>query len=204
MRSPAFALPSLSRCDLKDALAAKYPENPLLQFRGNAGTHDLSLGMGTIRALKGACQSVSPNTSDDPARKEGMIVRVPRYDKSAGGGRGDRAPAEDWVEVAVPLDIVLLEGWMLGFEALAEDSEVLAKADGSEFSRRQTGLHMVAFVLSWIATTNAVGRATQIVQFFFLEKHGSNVWSISLSFRQYLILLMLSAVMMLPNSSCPG
>ena len=38
-----------------------------------------------------------------------------RYDKSAFGGLGDRADPAAWPVAAPPVDIVLLEGWMLGF-----------------------------------------------------------------------------------------
>ena len=41
---------------------------------------------------------------------------VPRYDKSLFGGAGDRAPASQWPRVSGPLDLVILEGWMLGYE----------------------------------------------------------------------------------------
>lgn len=56
-------------------------------------------------------------------------VRVPRYDKSARGGKGDRAPETEWSVVSTPPDIVLLEGWMLGFEALPDESPLLAAAE---------------------------------------------------------------------------
>lgn len=63
------------------------------------------------------------------------LLRVPRYDKSARGGKGDRAPEAEWSVVSTPPDIVLLEGWMLGFEALPDESPLLAAAeqvDGGE------------------------------------------------------------------------
>ena len=34
----------------QDAVAATHPSNPMLQVRGNAGTHDLQLGSATARA----------------------------------------------------------------------------------------------------------------------------------------------------------
>ena len=34
-------------------LARTYPDNGLLQYRGNAGTHDLQLGSQTLAKLKG-------------------------------------------------------------------------------------------------------------------------------------------------------
>ena len=87
--------------------------NRLLQVRGNAGTHDLALGAETIAALKDSALK---------SRAEG--VRVPRYNKSASGGKGDRHPIEQWPEVAAGegtgVDIILFEGWMLGFTPLEE------------------------------------------------------------------------------------
>ena len=41
---------------------------------------------------------------------------MPAYDKSAHAGRGDRRPESEWPVVTGPLDLVILEGWMLGFE----------------------------------------------------------------------------------------
>jgi len=82
-------------------LAAAHPGNPYLEHRGYPGTHDVALGERTLRALK--------------ALKAGETTRVPVYDKSAHGGRGDRAPEDTWREVSGPLDVIVLEGWMLGF-----------------------------------------------------------------------------------------
>lgn len=77
-------------------LAAQYPGNPYLQYRGYPGTHDLPLGVRTLEALR-----------------HGQDVGLPRYDKSAHGGRGDRSPATEPLHGR--FDLVLLEGWMLGF-----------------------------------------------------------------------------------------
>ena len=57
--------------------------------------------------------------------RQRIDVRIPRYDKSARGGRGDRAPEEKWEVVSARPEIVLLEGWMLGFEALPDGSPLL-------------------------------------------------------------------------------
>eukprot|EP00752_Nemacystus_decipiens_P014822 g13195.t1 len=129
----------------QDALAARYPANPLLQVRGNAGTHDLPLALRTIRRLtsfNGAkVDDRSAQTSaaagravsgKDEGKGSDRPVRVPRYDKSARGGRGDRAPEAEWSVVSKPPDVVLLEGWMLGFEALPEGSPLLAAAEQAE------------------------------------------------------------------------
>jgi D-glycerate 3-kinase len=78
------------------ALAAAHPGNPYLEHRGYPGTHDVALGVQTLEALRA-----------------GGVVDLPRYDKTAHGGRGDRSPRSERVEG--PFDVVLLEGWMLGF-----------------------------------------------------------------------------------------
>ncbi|CAM9393185.1 unnamed protein product [Ectocarpus sp. 4 AP-2014] len=121
----------------QDALAARFPTNPLLQVRGNAGTHDLALALRTIRALTRGDDGTSdgdsrdlrlspPSSAEDPAAQD--CIRVPRYDKSARGGKGDRAPKGEWSVVSTPPDVLLLEGWMLGFEALPDDSPLLLSA----------------------------------------------------------------------------
>ena len=78
------------------ALAAANPGNPYLEHRGYPGTHDVALGVKTLEALRA-----------------GGEVELPRYDKSAHGGRGDRSPQGE--RVKGPFEVVLLEGWMLGF-----------------------------------------------------------------------------------------
>ncbi|MDP1916146.1 MAG: hypothetical protein Q8L14_07865 [Myxococcales bacterium] len=78
------------------ALASRHPGNPLLEHRGYPGTHDVELGARVLQALR-----------------DGHDVDVPRYDKSAHGGRGDRS--DEVTPIRGRVDVVLLEGWMLGF-----------------------------------------------------------------------------------------
>lgn len=85
------------------------PANALLEFRGNAGSHDLSLSVETLTALS-------------KLTKEGLKMKLPRYDKSAHNGRGDRADPSTWPEVEGPLTVVLFEGWMLGFRPLPAET----------------------------------------------------------------------------------
>lgn len=86
--------------DAQRRLAERHPGNPYLEFRGYPGTHDVALGAATLDALRA-------DTGDG--------VSVPAYDKSAHDGRGDRAPEAQWRRVTGPFDLVLVEGWMLGF-----------------------------------------------------------------------------------------
>jgi D-glycerate 3-kinase len=89
----------LTNADQKQ-LAARHRDNPLLQQRGYPGTHDVALGIETLAALRAA--------------RSGTVA-IPVYDKAADSGRGDRVPRAQWREVAAPLDLIILEGWMLGF-----------------------------------------------------------------------------------------
>ncbi|RHY56625.1 hypothetical protein DYB28_006846 [Aphanomyces astaci] len=74
-------------------VAASNPHNPLLEHRGNPGTHDLNLLMSLI---------------DDA--NAGRDVLVPRYDKSAYNGRGDRFPKDKWVRYPGIVILVLYFG----------------------------------------------------------------------------------------------
>ncbi len=88
-------------------VAARHPRNRYLEHRGYPGTHDVELGTRTLAALRGA--------------GAGDVVAIPRYDKSAHEGRGDRAPASAWPSVRGPVGVVLFEGWMLGFPPTTTD-----------------------------------------------------------------------------------
>ena len=88
-------------------LASENPDNPYLQQRGYPGTHDIALGADILFHLK---QFESDHT-----------LSLPRYDKSKHNGQGDRAEPALWSTVPLPVDVVLFEGWMLGFQTLPPD-----------------------------------------------------------------------------------
>lgn len=73
-------------------------QDPRLIWRGPPGTHDVDLG---IKVL-------------DELRKQQEVVEVPRFDKSAWGGIGDRTQPE----IVENIDIVLFEGWFVGVEPI--------------------------------------------------------------------------------------
>jgi D-glycerate 3-kinase len=112
------------------ALAAAHPHNRLIQHRGEPGTHDVPLARAVFSALRA-----------------GRPARIPRYDKAAHGGQGDRTDAATWEEVNAVSDnvgssnnndsegggsstgvirLVIFEGWCVGFRALP-DAEVRAR-----------------------------------------------------------------------------
>jgi D-glycerate 3-kinase len=87
--------------DEQVALAARHPGNPYLIYRGYPGTHDVELGRKTIEAIA--------------SLGAGQETLVPQYQKGAHAGRGDRAPMSEWKRVVGPVDMLVIEGWMLGF-----------------------------------------------------------------------------------------
>ncbi|KAJ3088654.1 hypothetical protein HK102_008255 [Quaeritorhiza haematococci] len=114
----------------QNAVAEKYPGNPLLRYRGNFGTHDVALGRETFESLlkshTKALQHLQNNgiTSRPPPSTSvltNLAVSLPSYDKSLHQGRGDRAPRSGWPRAIPPFDVILFEGWSLGFKRLAAD-----------------------------------------------------------------------------------
>lgn len=116
LRSPPHSLPTtvLSIDDLylnhadQVSLASSQPDNPLIQHRGEPSTHDLKLGETVFSALK--------------SRRP---IKIPVYDKSLFNGQGDRADESTWEEVNRPgeasIDVVVFEGWCVGFRALRDE-----------------------------------------------------------------------------------
>ncbi|XP_057772965.1 D-glycerate 3-kinase, chloroplastic isoform X3 [Salvia miltiorrhiza] len=115
------------------------PGNALLEFRGNAGSHDLPLSVETMTALQ-------------KLTREGTKMKLPRYDKSAYNGRGDRADPSTWPEVEGPLSAILFEGWMLGFKPVP--AEVVKAVDPQlEIINKNLEAYYNAwdkFIKSWI------------------------------------------------------
>jgi D-glycerate 3-kinase len=96
--------------DLKLA-AASHPTNKLLSSRGEPGTHDILLANNLFTQLRD---------------NEIASCRIPSYDKSAHNGKGDRRPEETWARVSKPIDILIFEGWCVGFRPV-QDSVVMEK-----------------------------------------------------------------------------
>lgn len=87
------------------ALSQRHGGVRFFAHRGYPGTHDVALGTRVLEALK----SIGANGE----------VRVPSYDRSAFMGQGDRRPESSWPRRKGPLDLVVVEGWMLGFLPVA-------------------------------------------------------------------------------------
>ncbi|RIB09276.1 P-loop containing nucleoside triphosphate hydrolase protein [Gigaspora rosea] len=93
-------------------LALSNPGNKLLEFRGEPGTHDIALGKEVLSRLY--------DDINNPDKSNVNDVLIPFYDKSLKNGRGDRANVDRWNKVSPPFDIILFEGWSLGFKHLSK------------------------------------------------------------------------------------
>lgn len=106
---------SLDDVYLDRASLLQLPHDPLLVSRGNPGTHDLDLLRSTLDAL---------------SQPQGM-VKLPQYDKTLHRGQGDRIDEAQWPVVnAADVDVVLLEGWMVGFTAVLQTEPKLRRING--------------------------------------------------------------------------
>ncbi|KAF8435016.1 P-loop containing nucleoside triphosphate hydrolase protein [Boletus edulis BED1] len=112
------------------ALAEAHPRNRLLHGRGQPGTHDVVLGCTILSALKAI--NDGSRTGDDQGTDAGTDagvgqVALPMFDKSLYDGAGDRAPSTR--AVRAPIDVVVLEGWCVGFYPVTR-AEVEARWEG--------------------------------------------------------------------------
>ncbi len=101
-----FSVATLSIDDLYLTYAQRQAlqrQDPRLIWRGPPGTHDIDLGM----------QVIEQCLQQDNSTK----ILLPRFDKSAFNGAGDRTIPE---AVNKP-DILLFEGWFVGVQPIAED-----------------------------------------------------------------------------------
>ncbi|KAL3418299.1 kinase mug58-like protein 1 [Phlyctema vagabunda] len=114
------------------ALATGNPLNPLVQHRGEPGTHDMTLAREFFTALK-----------------SGQPTKIPQYDKSQFNGHGDRVPSSKWQSVnepgQPPIRVIIFEGWSVGFRALT-NAEVEAKASGPSTTLHKHRLEDLLFV----------------------------------------------------------
>lgn len=103
----------LTASDLR-ALRATQPENNLISTRGQPGTHDIPLANTTFAQLR----------SKDPQ----SVTLIPCYDKSLWNGMGDRKPIDSWTKQQGPPDIIIFEGWCVGFSPIPE-ADIAAKVE---------------------------------------------------------------------------
>lgn len=112
----------------QEDLAKAHPDNPLVQHRGQPSTHDVQLGKDLFTSL------VTRATN----------IKLPSYDKSAFSGAGDQRPENEWpivnAEGSKPIEVVMFEGWCVGFRALSDaDAEAKWKKAKEDYDRNSDG-----------------------------------------------------------------
>ena len=107
-RIPGCVAISLDDFYLPDAEIDAEHEDPRLRGRGNPGTHDVAYLSECIARLMSGTEDVD----------------LPVYDKSAHGGRGDRAPETRHVPKG-SVETVIVEGWCLGFRPRGIDGDAV-------------------------------------------------------------------------------
>ena len=110
-------------------LAFSYPQNPLIQHRGQPSTHDVALGTSTLTSIR-----------------EGRPTKIPHFDKSCFHGQGDRVSEGKWEiinkEGEPKIKVVIFEGWCVGFRSIGEEEvkkrwhEAVAKRENGEYDGR--------------------------------------------------------------------
>ncbi|KAJ6589815.1 P-loop containing nucleoside triphosphate hydrolase protein [Mycena vulgaris] len=132
-RSLNVALLSLDDIYLPHAglvsLSETHPDNGLWRGRGQPGTHDVLLGLQVLTQLRDGtlARDAAPSS-----------VEMPRFEKSLFDGEGDRLPfgSEGAVLVTPPVDVVILEGWCVGFYPVPP-AEVDTRWDGTWAEERR-------------------------------------------------------------------
>ena len=107
LRSAGFSIDDVyKRFDQRQTMARAV--HPLFAVRSVAGTHDTALARETLTHLMYADAQSS--------------TRIPRFDKMARGGRGDRVPPAQWPVIEGAVDVVIFEGWFVGAHAQPIDA----------------------------------------------------------------------------------
>jgi D-glycerate 3-kinase len=108
LSSLGFSAATLSIDDLYLTYAERQilqQQDPRLVWRGPPGTHDIALGIKVIE------QCLQENNT-------AQIIELPRFDKSAFNGAGDRTNPE----IIFKPDILLFEGWFVGVQPIEESA----------------------------------------------------------------------------------
>jgi D-glycerate 3-kinase len=84
------------------------------------------------------------------ALQEGRETVVPQYDKSAHNGMGDRVAESGWKTVNASgrpkAQVIILEGWCVGFRALSADEVTAKHADSRFMTLKQHTMDDLLFV----------------------------------------------------------
>jgi D-glycerate 3-kinase len=107
--------------------------NPVYKSRGPPGTHD-------IKKLKEVMDAL----------KNRKATKIPRYDKSAFNGEGDREPEEKWEVVPEGIDIFIMEGAQAGLRPILSREDLYKPTIDKTLNKNElkydpTGLYRETF-----------------------------------------------------------
>jgi D-glycerate 3-kinase len=107
--------------------------NPVYRSRGPPGTHD-------IKKLKEVTEAL----------KNRRATKIPKYDKSAFNGEGDREPEEKWDVVPAGTDIFIVEGAQAGLRPILDKEDLYKPTrdktlNKTELKHDPTGLYRETF-----------------------------------------------------------
>jgi D-glycerate 3-kinase len=108
-------------------------KNPVYKSRGPPGTHD-------IKKLKEVMEAL----------KNRKATKIPKYDKSAQNGEGDREPEEKWEVVPEEIDIFIVEGAQAGLRPISSKEDLYKPTrdktlNKTELKHDPTGLYRETF-----------------------------------------------------------
>jgi D-glycerate 3-kinase len=109
--------------------------DPRLDRRGPPGTHDVDLGIQVLDQLRQGVQAGAQATVD-----------IPRFDKSAYGGAGDRTTPE----TITGAEIILFEGWFVGAQPVDPAVFDRAPAPINTAADRQFAIDMNAHLQDYL------------------------------------------------------
>ena len=137
-------------------LAGTYPENKLLHGRGQPGTHDVDLAAACLKSLRSA--------------QAGHTTHIPQFDKSLFSGEGDRSPAS--IDVTGPVDVIIFEGWMVGFTSISADELSItyesASSDPAAYASKYLDYDLPRFLRHNLASLQDVNKR--------LRQYESKLW----------------------------
>ena len=155
LRSPPHNLPTvvfslddlyLTHADQVE-LAKSSPDNPLLQHRGQPGTHDVQRTSEVFEDLQ-----------------QGRKCRIPKYNKAAFEGQGDRDDEKVWDDVngngQETIKVVLFEGWCVGFQPL--DDEVLERKWKKTVEEKEKGNYPGQLGWNSLASVKAINDSLRL------------------------------------------
>ncbi|KAJ5925575.1 hypothetical protein N7454_008214 [Penicillium verhagenii] len=123
--------------------------NKLLQARGQPGTHDTALSVSFFEGLRNSGET-----------------RIPAFDKSLFNGEGGRVPSHQWKSVTTSdIDIVIFEGWCVGFQPLTEEQVRLRWSEAGDGGNEASGARYPTNTLKEHAIEHLLG-VNQSLQYY--------------------------------------